>query len=144
MNARDNSSSLLTISKLVYACSQAIVSYLAQTWADSCPAFPFPAETCPQSSPVRVASYIGHSAGEIYELAEAANKVDGNKGILGRNHTPEEGSALSWGTAPSSTAARRQPRTPDIWPRQQSQQDEGGLEKSPRVVGVKEKMTMFG
>ena len=93
---------------------------------------------------MRVASYIGHSAGEIYELAEAADEVDGNKGILGRNHMPEQGSVLSWGTAPSSMAARRWPRSPDIWPRQQFQQDEGRVEKSPRVVGVKEKMTIFG
>lgn len=64
--------------------------FLAQTWAESCPALPFPPEMCPQiSSPVCVASYISHSAGEIYELAEAANEVDGNKGILGRNHMPE-------------------------------------------------------
>lgn len=61
-----------------------------------------------------VASYIAHSAGEIYELAEAANEVDGNKGILGRNHTSKQGSALSWGTAPSSMTARRQPRRLDI------------------------------
>lgn len=64
--------------------------FLAQTWAESCHALPLPPEMCPQiSSPVCVASYISHSAGEIYELAEAANEVDGNKGILGRNHMPE-------------------------------------------------------
>lgn len=44
---------------------------------------------------MRVASYIGHGAGEIYELAEAADEVDGNKGILGRNHMPVQGSVLS-------------------------------------------------
>lgn len=60
-----------------------------------------------------VASNIGHSAGEIYELAEAADEVDGNKGILGRNHTSEQESVLSWGTAPSSMAARRQPKSLD-------------------------------
>lgn len=93
MNARDNSSSLLTISKLAHACTQAILyflSFFAQTWAESCPALPFPPEMCPQiSSPVCVASYISHSAGEVYELTETANEVDGNKGILGRNHMPE-------------------------------------------------------
>lgn len=86
------SSQYLNLSMLAHR--QLFLIYLAQTWADSCPTFPFPAETCPQSSPVCVASYISHSAGEIYELAEAANKVDGNKGILGRNHTPEEESVL--------------------------------------------------
>lgn len=97
------------------AHKQLFLIYLAQTWAESCPALPFPAETCPQrSSPVCVASYIGHGAEEIYELAEAADEVDGNKGILGRNHMPEQGSALSWGTALSSMSARRQPRSPDI------------------------------
>lgn len=78
-----------------------------------------------------VASYVCHGAGEIYELAEAANEVDGNKGILGRNDTSDQRSALSWGLTPSSMAARRQPRSPNIWPHQQSQQDEGGVESYP-------------
>jgi len=81
---------------------------------ESCPTLPSPAETCPpRSSPVCVASYIGHGAGEIYELAEAVDEVHGNKGVLRKNHTPEQASALGWGTAPSSTAARRQPKSPD-------------------------------
>lgn len=59
---------------------------------------------------MRVASYISHGAGEIYELAEAADEVDGNKGILGRNHMPEQGSVLSWGTAPSFMEATKESR----------------------------------
>lgn len=49
---------------------------------------------------MRVASDIGHSAGEIYKLAEAADEVDGNEGILGKNHTPKQGSALMWEACP--------------------------------------------
>lgn len=69
---------------------------------------------------MRVASYIGHGTGEIYELAEAANEVDGNKGILGRDHMPEQGSALR----SLLHAATRQPRIPSNRPHQQSQQEE--------------------
>lgn len=85
MNAR-GSSSLLTLSILTH---KLFVMYLAQTWAQPC-SMTSPAEPCPhRSSPVCIASYIGHSAGEIDELAEAADEVDGNEGILGRNHIPK-------------------------------------------------------
>jgi len=92
---------VLLTANLVHSRSQGVLMYLAKTYAESCLTLTSPAETCPhRSSPVRVASNIGHSAGEVYKLAEAADEVDGNEGILGKNHTPKQGSALMWEACP--------------------------------------------
>lgn len=113
MNAR-GSSSLLTLSILTH---KQFVMYLAQTWAQPCP-MTSPAEPCThRSSPVCVASYIGHGAGEIDELAEAADEVDGNEGILGRNHIPKHLRAGCQPAAHSLTAPiSTSPRAGSVYP----------------------------
>lgn len=103
----------LLTANLVHSHSQAFPTYLAKTWAESYLTLTSLAETCQhRSSPVCVASNVGHSAGEIYKLAEAADEVDGNKGILRKkkkkkNQTTKQGSALTWEACPSPMVARK-------------------------------------